>query len=339
MNWNAETVHDSVTRYLVRQPGDADGFALLRAEVEPAVERVVGVLTHRRFRRGAKPAGDRRAAIVRKVRYFVRRARPVGLTLGFGPIKNPNATDDNRAEWAEAFALHQVARLDAAVRAVYPPGLRVRIVCDDALVRRVNGVPVAMTRQYMDSLRRLIEALDLTYLFRGVAPLKRYEPLLHLGLCFWRARRRVRRWDADPANREAIERMNRHAFKNLPPTPGRSEAERWNEARRASYRYRLYWQALEISSIQRLQRPLMALYSSERGLLRLYSLCKGNVTQPWQGEGCLTVNEKGELIPFVLTQERRARYDTQWVNGMEAAGGLLERIRIATPAGPPQLNS
>jgi len=332
--WDAETVYRTLERYLVRKPAQAGGFVVPPGEVERIVARVVDVLTHSRFRRGPKPRGKDREAIERKVRYYVRRSRPVGITLGFGPIKNPNASERNRAEWAEAFAFHQMARLDAAVQEVYPPGLRVRVVCDDGLVHWVNRVPYSMTREYIASLRDLVGRLDLAYLIKGVVPLSRYQPILHLGLFFVRAERRVKRWEADPANREAIERMDLHAFKNLPPTPGLSESERWARAREASHRYRVYWEALEMSRLPHLQRPLMALYSGERGLLRLYSLCKGNVTQPWQGEGCLKPNEKGELVPFVLTQERKGRYRTQWVNGIRAAQGLLDRIRVVEPENP-----
>jgi len=329
--WDTETVRRSIEQYLVRQPACAKSFAVSPAGIEPAVERVVEVLIHSRFRRGPKPDGERREAIARKVRYYVRRSRPVRLTLGFGPTKNLNATDKNRAEWAEAFALHQMARLDAAVQEIYPPALHVRIVCDDALVRRVNGVPRWMTREYMASLRDLVSRLELDYLIKAVIPLSRYHPLLHLGLCFQRAKRRVLRWEADPANSQAIAEMDRHAFKNLLPTPDLSDGERWERARRASHEYRLYWEALELSCIPRLQRPLMTLYSGERGLLRIYSLCKGNISQPWQGEGGLRPNDKGELVPFVLTQERKDTYQTQWVNGLRIAGGLLDRIRIVQP--------
>lgn len=324
---------------MVRRPARPEGFFVSPEDVGRTVERVVETLVHSRFRRGPKPSGRRREAIARKVRYFVRRSRPVALTLGFGPIKNLNATEQNRAEWAEVFAFHQMARLDAAVQEVYPPGLRIRVVCDDALVRWANGVPASMTREYMASLRDLIARLDLSYLIRRVVPLSRYHPLLRLGFCFLRAERRVRAWEADPANREAIERMDLHAYKNLLPTPHLSDDERWHLARRASHRYRVYWEALELSYLPYLQRPLMALYSGERGLLRLYSLCKGNVTQPWQGEGCLTPNPKGELVPFVLTQERKNLYRAQWVNGIRAARGLLDRIRVVEPTTSCQFNS
>lgn len=331
MSWTAETVHRTIESYFVRRPARAGGFRIPAREVEPTARRVGDVLLSRRFRSGLKPAAAIQETIAQKVRYYVQRSQPVRLALGFCPLKNLNAAEANRAEWAEAFAFHQLARLDMAVQEVYPPGLRVRVICDDALVRWVNKVPLRMTRDYMASLRELIAGLGLNYLIEAVLPVSRYTPLLHLTFCFTRAERRMRRWEADPANRQAIETMDFHAFKNLLPTPGLSDEARREQARAASHRYRVFWEALELSGLARLQRPVMALYTSERGLLRLFSLCNGNITQPWQGEGCLRLNENDKLVPFVLTQERRDTVRIHWVNGIHAAGGLLDRIRVVEP--------
>jgi hypothetical protein len=336
LSWDVETVRQTIENYFVRQPARAEGFSVAPDEVEPTTRRVAEVLLGSRFCRKPRPTAEIQRVIVGKVRFYVRRAKPVRLTLGFSPLKNLNAVEKNRPEWAEAFSFHQLARLDMAVQQVYPPGLRVRVTCDDALVRWVNRVPARMMREYMDGLRELIARLDLEYLIDGVAPLSRYTPLLHLAFCFTRAKWRMRRWEANPANREAIETMDRHAFKNLLPTPGLSDEARWEQARRASHRYRVFWEALELSQLPRLQRPIMTLYSGERGLLRLFSLCKGNITQPWQGEGCLRRNESGELVPFVLTQERKNAYRAQWAEGLGAARGLLDRIRVVEPNNPQQ---
>ena len=331
MTWTAETVNQTLDSYMVRRPATANGFSISPDEVEPTARRVADVMLSRRFRRGLKPSAEAQAAIAGKLRFYVRRSQPVRLAIGYAPLKNLNATERNQAEWAEAFSFHQLARLDAAVQEVYPPGLRIRVACDDALLHWVNGVPARLTREYMASLKELIARLDLDYLVERIFPVSRFMPLTHLTFSFTRARWRMQRWESDPANRSAIETMDFHAFKNLMPTPNLSELERWALARRASRRYRIFWEALELSGLPRLQRPVMALYSNERGLLRLFSLCTGNVSQPWQGEGCLRVNENGELVPFVLTQERKDAFRVHWVNGLNVAGGLFDRIRVVEP--------
>ncbi len=67
--------------------------------------------------------------------------------------------------------------------------------------------------------------------------------------------------------------------------------------------------------------------------LHLTSVDKGQVTQPWQGEGVLLDDGHGHLVPFVLTGGRRQRYRTQAVGGLDLvplAG--FERIAVATPS-------
>jgi hypothetical protein len=62
----------------------------------------------------------------------------------------------------------------------------------------------------------------------------------------------------------------------------------------------------------------------------LTSVAKGQVTQPWQGEGALLDNGRGKLVPFILTGGRRSRYRTAVVDGLDLV--LLpgfDRIAVA----------
>ena len=47
------------------------------------------------------------------------------------------------------------------------------------------------------------------------------------------------------------------------------------------------------------------------------TLGKGQITQPWQGEGALCDNGHGELVPFVLTTGRRAIMSSTQVTDLE----------------------
>ena len=64
--------------------------------------------------------------------------------------------------------------------------------------------------------------------------------------------------------------------------------------------------------------------------LHLTTLDKGQVTQPWQGEGALLDNGHGRLEPFVLTTQRRLRYTCRLVEGLSIVPGLgFDRIAVA----------
>ena len=66
--------------------------------------------------------------------------------------------------------------------------------------------------------------------------------------------------------------------------------------------------------------------------LHLTSVAKGQVTQPWQGEGALLDNGHGKLVPFVLTGGRREHYATETVGGLDLVPRAgLDRIVVAAP--------
>jgi hypothetical protein len=69
--------------------------------------------------------------------------------------------------------------------------------------------------------------------------------------------------------------------------------------------------------------------------LHLTSVDKGQVTQPWQGEGVLLDNGHQSLEPFVLTAGRRLRHASQTVDGLDlvpVAG--FDRITVVWPQVP-----
>jgi hypothetical protein len=140
--------------------------------------------------------------------------------------------------------------------------------------------------------------------------------LFHFGL-YQFARQRVRRWEQDPANQQALARMNEFARRNLILPPGLDEAEQDRQWRQASHRYRVYWEALQLSGLSRMGSNLVAMYLDgtqhhirQPGALHLRTLSKEQITQPWQGEGALRDNGKGKLVPMVITAGRRARIET-----------------------------
>jgi hypothetical protein len=70
--------------------------------------------------------------------------------------------------------------------------------------------------------------------------------------------------------------------------------------------------------------------------VHLTTLDKGQMTQPWQGEGALLDNGHGKLEPFVLTTGRRPRHGCHTVEGLDLIPYPgFDRIAVARPVATP----
>src|SRR5437763_1774365 len=118
---------------------------------------------------------------------------------------------------------HSLRELDA-------PALRqlVEETVRDRWAKPVAGalghvVPAAAPmRAYMASVGRLVKSLGYESFLVGTMRQSSFAWLFHFGfyqLAGWR----VRRWERDPANREAVERMTEFAERNLDLPAGLSE--------------------------------------------------------------------------------------------------------------------
>jgi hypothetical protein len=287
--------------------------------------------------------------LLKRVGRYVRQRRPVKVTLGYGPLKNQHAVPYSRADWAEFFALCHLVAWHNKVRAVYPPGLQVQIVFDDSTLAMANRADQRLMDSYMASIPGLIRALKFEGVFLEPFAQSSFSWSFHLGL-YPLARLLVWRWERDPANREQLERMNEYARRNLVVPEGLSPVEQERYVRKASHRYRVYWEALQLSSVFWGYRKLVGMYldGSQHHIrqpvaLHLTTLDKGQVTQPWQGEGALLDNGHGKLEPFVMTAGRRARHATRFVEGLDLVPlPGFDKIAVAAPlpadaagAGPP----
>jgi hypothetical protein len=210
---------------------------------------------------------------------------------------------------------------------------------------------------YMASVAELTRALGFDPLFLPPLAQSRFAWLLHLGV-YQRAAWRVRRWERDPANRARLERMDEFARRNLVLPAALAPEEQRRRIREASHRFRVCWEAMDMLLAGGRGAPLFRLglnaldflgLTDTRGfLLALYldgsqhhhpetalhltSLDKGQVTQPWQGEGALLDNGRQELEPFVLTAGRRPRFVAQAVEGIDLVPRPgFERIAVVWP--------
>ena len=165
--------------------------------------------------------------------------------------------------------------------------------------------------------------------------------LFHLGV-YPLARWRVGQWERDPAHRDEMEQMAEAARRNVALPPGLDPRQQERFVAQAAHRYRIYWEALQLSHLTRGRHRLIAMYldGSQHHIrqpvaLHLTTLDKGQVTQPWQGEGALRDNGHGRLEPYVLTTGRRERSVVRTVAGLDLVPlPGFERIAVTWPNVP-----
>jgi hypothetical protein len=309
------------------------------ARVEEVSREALDALLTRPFRVGPLPAPEIYRELLRRVRLRVGRGEPIRISMGYGAHKNPNAVAESRADWAEFFALCHLIAWHNKVQAIYPPGLSIRIVLDDATLLWANHGDARLMDSYRTSLDALIRALRFDRVIRP--PVRLLWLTWICGALYPIALWRVRRWERDPAHREQLERMAAAARRNLALPPGLDPAEQGRVAQAAAHRYRLYWEALRLSGLSGGRGQIIALYldGSQHHIrqpltLHLTTLDKGHVTQPWQGEGSLRDNGHGRLEPYVLTAERRLHSAVRTVDGLDLVPLRgFDRIAVAWPGG------
>jgi hypothetical protein len=328
------------------QPHAAEPLAPPAPErVEQLARAALDVMLTRQFRVGPLPSPERYEQFLALVRRFVRKGKPIRVTVGYGPLKNPNAVAHSRADWAEFFALCHLASWHNKVQRVYAPGLQFRIYFDDETLLLSNFADKSLMRSYMSSIAGLIRVLGYQTLFLPPARITNFAWFLRFGpyqlfrfALIQIAERRVRSWERDPANGEQIERMKEYARRNVvvPAHLGAEAQERFVE--HASHRFRVCWDALRMGAqIFPDRKRLLALYLDgsqhhrQQTALHLTSVDKGQMTQPWQGEGVLLDNGRRKLEPFVLTSGRRSRYQVRVIDGLDvvAAAGF-DRIAVVS---------
>jgi hypothetical protein len=337
-------VDEVIRRHWVR-PNDPEPWALrpltrsgaAAEQSEQLARTTLDTMLTRAFRVGPLPSAEMYEKLLQPIRRFVRKGKPIRVIVGYGPLKNPNAVAHSRADWAEFFALCHLVAWHNKVQRVYPPGLQFQIYFDDETLLLANFADKALMRSYMSSVANLIRVLGYESVFRpptcitNIAWFLRFGPyqLFRFAL-IQLAERRVSRWERDPANREQIERMKEYARRNVvvPAHLGEEAKERFLE--HASHRFRVCWDALRMGTQLFPNRErLLALYLDgsqhhrEQTALHLTSVDKGQMTQPWQGEGVLLDNGRQKWEPFVLTSGRRARYHVR----------VIERLDIVAAPG------
>jgi hypothetical protein len=348
-----EILHARVDEVVRRQwvrPHAAEPLATPAAEdLEQLASTALDTMLTRQFRVGPLPSPEMYEQFLKPIRRFVAKGKPIRVTVGYGPLKNPNAVSYSCADWAEFFALGHLVAWHNKVQRVYPPGLQFQIYFDDETLLLANGASKEHMRSYMSSIADLIRVLGYESVFLPPTRITNFAWFLRFGpyqlfrftllqIAEWR----VRRWERDPANHEKIALMKEYARRNVvvPANLDAAAQERFIE--HASHRFRVCWDALRLGArIFPDRGRLVALYLDgsqhhrQQLALHLTSVDKGQMTQPWQGEGVLLDNGCQKLVPFVLTGGRRSRYQIRVVNGLDmvAAPGF-DRLAVVWPQAP-----
>jgi hypothetical protein len=293
----------------------------------------------RQFRVAKLPSQDDYAQLLAKVRHWVAKGKPIRITQGYAPMKNLNTVRISRADWSEFFALAHLCAWHNKVCGVYPPGLRIKIVFDDSTISMANRPDRRHMDNYIASVGRLVEVLGYDSFIVGTMRQSSFAWLFHFGL-YQLAAWRVRRWERQPANREIVEQMASFARRNVYLPQELNEEARERACREASHRYRVYWEALQLSGFSKLGQSIISMYLDgnqhhirQQAALHLTTLGKGQVVQPWQGEGALQDNGKGTLVPIAITAGRRERLMWQEVRGLDLVPMEgFESIRVCREA-------
>ena len=308
-------------------------------EVDSVSKAALDAILVRKFRVTKLPDDEERRQLFSRVRYFVRRSRPIQIRLGYAPMKNQNAVTYSHCDWSEFFAFCLLAEWYTKVVSAYPPGLQIKLVFDDASVLMANKIDRRYMDVYIQSIRRLIHHLQYETLFVGVIRHTWFSWIFNFGL-YQLADYRVRRWEADVANKEQIEKMAEYAQRNLIMAGSLGDAERRRRFMEASHRYRVYFEALGLSGLTRLGNSIVGMYMNGaqhhipiRPALHLATLRKEFVTQPWQGAGALESNSRGRLLPYVATTSRMKKESTISLTHLDVIPlPGFDRIEIAQDA-------
>lgn len=315
----AQRAFAEVRHRWIRPTQPAQQFNVAADEAERVATAALDAMLVRDFRVTPYPPDEEYAQLLARVRHWVVRGQPIRIRLGYAPMKNPRTVGHTTADWAEFFAFCHLAAWHNKVCAVYPPGLRIKIVFDDSTVRMANRYAKAPMKDYMGSVARLIPAMGYQSFLVGTMRQSSFAWLFNFGLYQW-AGWRVGRWERDPANATTLARMLEFARRNLMLPAELEEAEKDRRYRAAAHRYRVYWEALQLSGLSRRGNSLIAMYLDgyqhhirQFAALHLRSVGKQQGTQPWQGEGALLDNGVGKLVPVVMTAKRREELTCQTV--------------------------
>lgn len=221
---------------------------------------------------------------------------PIPVRLGHGPLKNPNLGAENTLpEWAEWFAMLQLARWVQAIRFLYPPAVKIELVLDNCRACCANGATHDTTEAYRQALQRWIEQTPLAHY---IEPLQAQEVLYeayHVEAYLPQAQAELDTYWQSEQGEAAFEQAKANALFNM-DAACRAEALQQgvlDQVLSDSARYYLcLHRGEELSGLWGTQQRIPVRYGRHAGYTQLFTLCKEETALPWQGLGALRLTEK-----------------------------------------------
>jgi pyoverdine/dityrosine biosynthesis protein Dit1 len=254
-------------------------------ELEKKVEEIFMALTNRRFAR-YRPKDEFRIMIIKKIQSAVEAQSPLVLVIGFGYHKNPNAASNLLPDMAEEQTIQRLFELTVKVREVYQHGMKIKIITSGRRAEIVNGVNSHNTFQYHRALSELISK-KVWQEEIGIIPINDLyaERLEELEAALRKKETEVSAEIADCLNVDFWNHQIEYARRNINRN-GLSHDEAEKKAREAAAKYVIFRRAeSEINLLgKKFPGSIIASYNNDSATsLKLWTLRKGCITQPWQG--------------------------------------------------------
>jgi hypothetical protein len=221
---------------------------------------------------------------------------PIPVRLGHGPLKNPNLGPENALpEWAEWFAMLQLAKWVQAIRFLYPPAVNIELVLDNCRACCANGAEQRTTEAYRQALQHWIEQ---TPLVQYIQPLQAQEVLYksyNVNAYLPQAKAELNSYWQSEEGQAAFKQAKSNALFNIDKAC-RVEALQQGTldellSDSASY-YLCLHRAEELSGLWSYQQRIPVRYGRHAGYTQLFTLCKEETALPWQGLGALRLTGK-----------------------------------------------
>jgi hypothetical protein len=219
---------------------------------------------------------------------------PIPVTIVCGPLKNRRLKTSQSPDWAEFFQYVQLTRFHRSILEIYPPGLQVKLLLDDARAEYANKVPRDVFLQYKEGVQTLLESLSLGSWLQASSLFPIYDDLevtRYLPI----AQAEVHNI-FDTSTDQELADVTRNAWENNDDNTDAQEAVR---------RYLIAQKAETLAGLWDYDESIFLRYGrAPLSLQRLWSVRKGSSDLPWQGIGGIALFQDGEYRPCVWQQYR-----------------------------------
>ena len=253
--------------------------------------------------------GARAEEMMGIIEQAVTSGRPIPLTLLCGPLKNRRLRIRQAPDWAEFFQYVQLARLQQTVKAVYPPGIHIELLLDDARAAYANNVPWSVFHTYASGVEELVRTLNI-HTWVTVRSMRTVYDMLNVLTFVPEAERIVHEQIGTHGGSLGADAV-RNAWENCVDD---------SPAQEAVMRYLVAQQAETLAGFWRCSDRMLLRYGrNPTDIHRMWSVRKGSSDLPWQGMGGIAQFPDGELRPCVWQHYRACRFE------------LIDMIPLHTP--------